>query len=207
MYIYLRHIRPKIGHQMALREALLPATRRAVEVTGCPVRLVALIGGPVGTHIVSMVAPTIAQITEAAVKLPGDPEHRQLLAASFEHTESQEEMMVQMIGGAMRPEGPGPFVAGVEGIADSSHLAEAGALCAKLAERAGELGAATAMATLTTVGPYGQVSIASSYESAAHYESVNKAFNADAAGRKLLTELSPLMVPLSGRRSLGRVLS
>jgi hypothetical protein len=125
VYIYTRYFQPKIGHQMALREGLLPATKRAAEVTGCPIRLIALMGGNVGTHLVTMVAPNIAQIVEAASTLPGDSEHRKLLVSALEHTSSQEEMLLQVIGGAVRPEGPGPFVAGVEGIADPGHLPEA----------------------------------------------------------------------------------
>ena len=98
----------------------------------------------------------------------------------LEHFATAEDLMVEVIGGSIRPEGAGPVQQTIVGIAAPGKLSEAFAGTIDSAALWIKHGALSTVAMLGITGPLGQLGLGASYESMAHYQAVRAAIRSDA---------------------------
>ena len=119
----------------------------------------------------------------------------------LEHVATAEDLMLEVIGGNLRPEGAGPVQQTIVGIAVPGKLPEASAGTIDSTALWMKHGALSTVAMLGITGPLGQLGLGASYESMAHYQDVRAAIRSDAEFGPLFARNAETFSP--GSFSLG----
>ena len=164
--------------------------------------------GTVGTFGVVLLVPDLATFESGVATLNADAAwvagSQKVLA---EDVAADEDLIVEIIGGTVRPEGAGPVQQTVVGIAGPGKLSEASAGTIDSAALWMKHGALSAVAMLGITGPLGQLGLGASYESMAHYQEVRAAIRSDPEFAPLFARNSDAFAAGSFSLGLWRLIS
>ena len=166
MFIFNRRFLAKQGHAGALGAALASLGPSTANLSGLTWSVSAAVGtGSVGSFGVVAVLPDLAAFESGVAKLNADSawlaEGQKML---LEHVATAEDLMVEVIGGSIRPEGAGPVQQTIVGIAAPGKLSEASAGTIDSAALWIKHGALSTVAMLGITGPLGQLGLGASYD-------------------------------------------